>query len=86
VEIKNTALFFVGVILLVAGSLVVLFDYLQIQFYERLGKESYPLPDIKDQAVYQRLIIEFSIGTTVLSGGIGMIGMSFLGRFQNGIR
>ncbi len=86
-EIKNITLFFVGITLLIVGGLVVVFDYPQIQFFESLpDEESYHMLDVKDKSIYQRLVVEFTIGIIVLSGGIGMIGMAFLSRFQNGIR
>ena len=85
-EIKNVTLFFVGIILLVIGSLIVIFDYPQIQFFESLDEESYYMLDVENKSIHQRMIIEFTIGMIILSVGIGMIGMSFLKRFQNGIR
>lgn len=85
-EIKNITLFFVGIVLLIIGSLIVIFDYPQIQFFESLDEESHYMLDVENKSIHQRLIIEFTIGMIILSGGIGMIGMSFLSRFQNGIR
>lgn len=85
-EIKNSTLFFVGIILLIIGSLIAIFDYPQIQFFDSLDEESYYMLDVENRSIHQRLIIEFSIGMVILSVGIGMIGMSFLDRFQNGIR
>lgn len=85
-EIKNITLFFVGIILLIIGGLIVIFDYPQIQFFEDLDKESYHMLDVENKSIHQRLVIEFAIGVIILVGGIGMIGASFLGRFQNRVR
>lgn len=85
-EIKNITLFFVGMILLMAGSLIVIFDYPQIQFFKNVDEESYHILDVENESIYQRLIVEFAIGMTVLAVGIGMIAVSFLNRFQNRVR
>ena len=85
-EIKNVTLFFVGIILLIVGGLVVIFDYPQIQFFEDLDEESYHMLDVEDKSIHQRLAIEFAIGAIILAGGTGMIGASFLDMFQNRVR
>ena len=85
-EIKNITLFFVGIILLVVASLIVIFDYPQIRFFDALDEGSYYMLDAEDKSIHQRLVIELAVGIVILSAGTGMVGMSFLGRFQNGIR
>lgn len=85
-EIGNSTLFFVGIALLIVGGLIVVFDYPQIRFFDSLDEKSYHMLDAEDRSIHQRLVTEFAIGVIVLSIGIGMAGMSFLGRFQNGIR
>lgn len=85
-EIKNITLFFVGVILLVVGGLITIFDYPQIQFFEGLDEGSYRMLDAEDRSIHQRLMVEFAAGMAILLAGIGMIGASLLGRPQNRIR
>ena len=85
-EIKNTTLFFVGIIVLILGTSIVIFDYSQIQFFEKMDLESYYLLDKESKNVHQRLIIEFSVGIIILGLGIIILFGSMLKRFENGLR
>ena len=40
-EIKNLSLFFVGIIMIILGTLIVMFDYPQIQYLENATTESH---------------------------------------------
>ena len=85
-EIKNVTLFFIGIIVLILGVLIIIFDYPQIQFLENLDSESYYLLDEEKKNIHQRMIIEFSIGIVILVIGTLLVMGSFLKRFQNGFR
>lgn len=81
--IRNTTLLFVGIIILILGVLVILFDYPQIQFFENMDVESYYLLGENERGIHQRLIIEFSIGIAIsIIGGTILVG-SLLKRFEN---
>ena len=54
-------LFFIGVIILIVGTFIVIFDYPQIQYLENFEAESYYLLDEEKKNIHQRLRIEFSI-------------------------
>lgn len=86
-EIKNLTLFFVGIVVLILGILIIIFDYPQIQYLENQGisESSYRL-DMEKFSIYQRLMIELSVGTGLLIAGIGLIAVSFLKRFENRFR
>ena len=40
-EIKNVTLFLVGIIVLVLGTLIIIFDYPQIEYFENIDFELY---------------------------------------------
>jgi hypothetical protein len=82
-EIKNITLFLIGIIVLILGFLIIIFDYPQIQYFENIDLKSYNLLVEEKKSIYQRLVIEFSIGIVILGvGGVVMIS-SFLKRFEN---
>ncbi len=85
-EIKNNTLFFVGIIILILGFLIIVFDYPQIQYFENIDLKSYNLLVEEKKNVYQKLIIEFSIGIIILVIGSIVLMSSFLNRFENGFR
>ena len=85
-EIKNITFFFIGLIILVLGLSIIIFDYPQLEFFEKLDNEQYYLMDKETQDIHQRLIIEFSIGIIILGIGCSLLFVSFLKRFENGIR
>ena len=65
-EIRNVGGFFVGIIILIVGIFIVIFDYPQIQYFENLESESYYLLEEEQKNIYERLKIEFSIGIAIL--------------------
>ncbi len=77
-EIKNVGWFFVGIIILIVGIFIIIYDYPQIQFFEKLEEESYYLLDEEKKNIHQRLKIEYSIGVIILIAGIGLCGFSFI--------
>jgi len=71
-QIKNPPVFFVGIIILIVGIFIVIFDYPQIQYFENLESETFLLLESEKQSIYERLKIEFSIGITLLVIGISL--------------
>ncbi|WP_428325391.1 hypothetical protein [Nitrosopumilus sp.] len=86
-EIKNQTLFFIGIIVLILGILIIIFDYPQIQYLENYEKtESNYRLNMEQFSIYQRLLIEISVGTGLFIAGIGLLAVSFLKRFENRLR
>ena len=77
-EIKNIGWFFIGLIILIVGSFIVIFDYPQIQFFDNLESESYYLLDEEKKNIHQRLKIEFAIGVVFLFIGIALLLVSLI--------
>ena len=69
-EIKNIGWFFIGLVILIVGTFIVIFDYPQIQFFENLESESYFLLDEEKKDIHQRLKIEFSIGVVFVFASV----------------
>ena len=86
-EIKNLTLFFVGIIVLILGMLIIIFDYPQIQYLENseVGESNF-LKDREQFSIYQRLQIEITVGAGLLVAGIGLLAVSFSKRFENRFR
>jgi len=86
-EIKNQTLFFIGIIVLILGILIIIFDYPQIQYLENfdLSKSNYRL-DTERFSIYQRLMIEITVGIGLFFTGIGLLIVSMLKRFENRLR
>ena len=84
--IKNVTLFLVGIIMLVLGTLIIIFDYPQIEYFENIDFELYYSLLDKEKEIHQRLVIEFTIGLVILGLGVLLLVGSFLNRFENGFR
>jgi len=85
-EIKNATLFLVGIILLVLGILIIIFDYPQTEYFENIDFKLYNSLLVEEKEIHQRLVIEFTIGLVILGLGILLLVDSCLNRFENGIR
>lgn len=72
-EIRNIVLFFVGIIMMILGSFIVVFDYPQIQYFEEMESEAYLMLEGDDRDIHQRLKIEFSVGSGILIVGIVLL-------------
>ena len=68
-SIQNSIFFFIGIILLILGSFVSVFDYPQIQYFENMDSEMYLTLESEQKEIHSRLIIEFSIGIVILLAG-----------------
>jgi len=69
--------FFIGIILLILGSFIAVFDYPQIQYFENMDSEIYATLESEQKDIHNRLIIEFSVGIVILLAGGVLFAMSF---------
>jgi len=69
-KIKNVVSFFIGVIILIVGTFIVIFNYSQIQYLENFEAKSYYLLDEEKKNFHQRLRKKFSIGIMIIVIGI----------------
>ncbi len=84
---NRTGFFLAGIVMMVLGSMVVIFDYPQIQYLEeegRLGSESRLLPGSEERAIHQRLVAESVIGAGILSAGVILSAVSWLRGLYSG--
>ena len=79
-KIKQVNFFLLGLIILIVGVFIVVFDYTQIQYFDQMDPESYFLLDEEQKNIHQRLQIEFTIGLGILGLGILFFGFSFTSR------
>ncbi len=77
VHIQNPTWFFIGIILLILGSFIILFDYPQIQYFDKIESEMYTTLESEQKEIHNRLKIEFSIGIVILLGGMVLFVTSF---------
>ena len=75
--IQNPTWFFIGIILLILGSFIVVFDYPQIQYFENMNSEIYSSLELEQKEIHNRLKIEFSIGVVILLAGTALFAVSF---------
>jgi|TARA_B100001540_G_scaffold308620_1_gene323579 hypothetical protein len=83
VHIQTPTWFFIGVILLILGSFVTIFDYPQIQYFENMDREMYATLESEQKEIHTRLKIEFSIGIVILLAGSAMFIVSFFRNSKN---
>ena len=75
-----------GLIIMILGSFIIVFDYPQIEYFHYLENETYQILDNNKNEIYQKILVEFSIGITLFGLGIILIIISILKRFENGFR
>jgi hypothetical protein len=75
-----------GLIIMILGSFIIVFDYPQIEYFHYLENETYQILDNDKNKIYQKILIEFSIGIILFGLGIILIIISILKRFENGFR
>jgi hypothetical protein len=85
-EIRNQRKFLLGLIILILGSFVVVFDYPQIQYFNNLENENYVILETEQKEIFQKILVEFIIGIILFVFGISLIMISTLKRFENGFR
>ena len=76
-NIQNPTWFFIGIILLILGSFIVIFDYPQIQYFDKIESEIYVTLESEQKEIHNRLKIEFSIGIIILLAGGTLFTASF---------
>ena len=76
-HIQNPTWFFIGIILLILGSFIMLFDYPQIQYFDKIEPEMYATLESEQKEIHNRLKIEFSIGIVILLAGMALFVTSF---------
>lgn len=85
-EIRNQRKFLLGLIILILGSFVIVFDYPQIQYLNNLENENYVTLETEQKEIFQKILVEFIIGIILFVFGISLIIISTLKRFENGFR
>ena len=75
-----------GLIIMILGSFIIIFDYPQITYFNYLQNETSQILENNKKEIYQKILIEFSIGIILLGLGIILILISILKRFENGFR
>ena len=58
------------IILLVLGTLIIIFDYPQIGYFENIDYKLYNSLLVEEKEIHQRLIIEFTIELIILGIGV----------------
>ena len=72
-QIKNVTIFFLAITVIILGSLVIIFDHIQIQYFEKIEFEYNAILEMSDKDLYQRLKIEYTVGWGILTVGIAMM-------------
>jgi len=72
-EIRNQRKFLVGLIILILGSFVIVFDYPQIEYLNNLESDNSITLEIEQKEIFQKILIEFTIGVILLIIGIVLI-------------
>tara|TARA_B110000014_G_C19551201_1_gene294616 strand:- start:154 stop:414 length:261 start_codon:yes stop_codon:yes gene_type:complete len=85
-EIRNQKKFLVGLIVMILGAFIIIFDYPQIEYFNYLENDVGQVLENDKKEIYQKILVEFSIGVTLFGLGIILILISILKRFENGFR
>ena len=75
-----------GLIILILGSFVIVFDYPQIQYFNNLENENRITLEIEQKEIFQKIMVEFTIGIVLFVCGISLMIISILKRFEYGFR
>ena len=85
-EIRNQKKFLLGLIIMILGAFIMVFDYPQIEYFNYLENDIYQILDNDKKEIYQKILVEFLFGIILFGLGIMLILISILKRFENGIR
>ena len=85
-EIRNQKKFLVGLIIMILGAFIIVFDYPQIEYFNYLENDTSQIFETDKKEIYQKILLEFSIGVILFGLGIMLILISMLKRFENGFR
>ena len=83
-EIKKK--FLVGLIIMILGAFIMVFDYPQIEYFNYLENDIYQILENDKKEIYQKILVEFLFGIILFGLGIMLILISILKRFENRIR
>ena len=75
-----------GLIILIIGSFVIVFDNPQIQYFNNLENENRITLEIEQKEIFQKIMVEFAIGIILFVCGISLMVISILKRFEDGFR
>ena len=82
-EIKKNL---VGLIIMILGAFIMVFDYPQIEYFNYLENDIYQILENDKKEIYQKILVEFLFGIILFGLGIMLILISIIKRFENGIR
>ena len=85
-EIRNQKKFLIGLVIIILGTFIIVYDYPQIEYFNNLEKETFQILENNKKEIYQKIFIEFSIGIILFGLGITLILISVFKRFENGFR
>ena len=85
-EIRNQKKFLVGLVIMILGTFIIVYDYPQIKYFNNLEKENFQILENDKKEIFQKIFIEFSIGMIFFGLGIMLILISVFKRFENGFR
>ena len=71
---------------MILGAFIIVFDYPQIEYFNYLENNTSQIFEIDKKEIYQKILVEFSIGVILFGLGIMLILISMLKRFENGFR
>ena len=70
-----------GLIILILGSFVIVFDYPQIEYFNYLENDNYITLETEQKEIFQKILVEFTIGVILFVSGISLIVISMSNRF-----
>ena len=85
-EIRNQKKFLVGLVIIILGTFIIVYDYPQIEYFNNLEKETFQILENNKKKIYQKIFIEFSIGIILFGLGVTLILISVFKKFENGFR
>ena len=71
---------------MILGSFIIVFDYPQIEYFNYLENDTSQIFETDKKEIYQKILVEFSIGVILFGVGIMLILISMLKKFENGFR
>jgi len=71
---------------MILGAFIIVFDYPQIEYFNYLENNTSQIFETDKKEIYQKILVEFSIGVILFGLGIMLILISMLKRFENGFR
>ena len=69
---------------MILGAFIIVFDYPQIEYFNYSDNDTSQIFETHKTEIYQKILLEFSIGVILFGLGIMLILISMLKRFENG--